>query len=103
DAPRTRLRFLGADNRFHMFALVRETQGAPSLVRTGRFQRLHEIGGWRHLALLGIELEPHGDHLAALESRRFAIAPSKRDARRSADRADRAAIGVAVERHLHRR
>src|SRR5262245_34984365 len=73
DPAHARLLFLRFFDRLDVLALMAVAQIAPSLPRARRgLERAHEIRGRLHFALLGIEIEPHLDRLAAFEPCRFA-------------------------------
>src|SRR5436190_5609665 len=104
EPARARLRLLRALDRFNVLALMRERQLLPSLPRRRRrLQRFHEVRRRLYFALIRVEIEPHFDALVSLEPGRLAIALPQRNAYRAAHRRDRAAVRVAVHRHLHRR
>jgi hypothetical protein len=65
------------------------------------FERLSEIGGRFHFALLGVKVEPDLERFASLQPRRFAVALPQRNERRSAHGSDGAAVRVPVERDLN--
>ena len=103
DPAPTRFRFLCADDRLDVLALMAETQLLITKPRRRRgFQRPDEIRGRLDFACIRIEGEFHADALVPLETCRFPVALPQRHARRPTHRRDCAAIGVSVHGYLHR-
>src|SRR5262249_19480646 len=87
-----------------VLALVRVTELAPPPPRRRRgLQSLHEVGRRLDGPWIGIEIEADLERLTALEASGLAVAAAQWNARWTSHRGDRAAVRVAVQRHLHRR
>src|SRR5208337_450723 len=86
---------------FGIFALMGVAELSPSVPSRRRgFKRLDEVGRRLHFSLIDVEVEPHLNRLASLESRRLAIALAQGNERRSTHRGDGASIRVSIKCHL---
>ena len=68
-----------------------------------RLQSAREVRWWLHLAQVRVEIEADLERLTACKVRSLAMTAAQRNARRPTHSRNRAPVGVAVQRDLHRR